>query len=152
MNQDFRKPYQDRDRQGGGRPYYEGRSFPDIPFDLTEDPPEKFNESAEQWGRRWSKLEADVPPSQIRNFFTEVRRLEQLIDAHGWDANKLEFKLLKAKAAYILRDKPQQRKHLVKFIQEAADKVGSKNFKTFVKYFEAAVGYAYGYGFSKEKN
>ena len=125
--------------------YRDRESFPELNFVLSEDPNE-LNRSAEEWGKRWSRLEAKTPSSQVRKFYQEVKRLEQLIENDGWDKHRLEFKLLKAKAAYQLRQKPAERKDLVKFIQEAADKVNASNFQLFFKYFEAAVGYAYGFG------
>lgn len=130
----------------------EEQRFPKLDFILTDNP-DKLNDSAEKWGKRWSKLEAGTPSSQVRKFFSEIRRLEQKIKSEGWEKNKLEFKLLKAKAAYLLREKVNERKDLVQFIQDATDKVKTiDDFDLFVKYFEAALGYATGFGLKEKSN
>ena len=138
-------------RRDNRRPDGERQDWPKLDFILTDDP-DILNESAEKWGKRWSKLEAKTPSSQVRKFYQEIKRLEQLIESEGWNKHKLEFKLLKAKAAYQLRQEKDKRQDLVNFIQEAADKVNEDNYKLFFKYFEAAVGYAYGFGLKDEKN
>jgi len=115
---------------------------------------EEILESAEKWGKKWSDIENSrrerrVSSTQIRRYYSEVKRLELLINQEGWDKHALTFKLLKAKAAYALRTERQKRQSMVDFIQVCIDKVKSKeDFDYFVLYFEAALGFAYGFGLS----
>ena len=65
--------------------------------------------------------------------------------AEEWSSRlKLEFKIIKAKAAYAMRSDRKKRGPLVDFLIDGIDKVDSiDQFSAFVRYFEAAVGFAY---------
>lgn len=145
------RPPQGGYRQGGqSRSSSEGpKAVPLQKHEFNFRDKDTFLETAETAGKRWSKEGVGTPTNQIRKFFGEVRRIEQEIGPKGehWESKKLEFKLLKAKGAYALRDKREQKEDLVNFLTWGVDGVDSfEDFKLFVKYFEAAVGFAYGHG------
>lgn len=106
-------------------------------------------ESARKWAKRWK--DDKLTSAQLRRYFSEVKRLQLSINQEGWDKHALEVKLLKAKAAYALRQDSERskRQSMVDFIQNCVDRVKNKDdFEYFVNYFEAAVGFAYGFGLS----
>jgi len=142
MNHQFDRSRGQGQRAGGGPRRPDDAKSPEFkPLTST---PEVLIASAEKWGTAWEQ--ARLPASQLRKYFGEVRRIEQLISMKGepgWNEHKLEFKLIKAKAAYALRDKARERRALVDFLQQGVDQVSSlDDFKLFSKYFEAAVGFA----------
>ena len=117
-------------------------------FFWSDKKPDEIIESAQKIGGRWSLMGAKTPSSQLRKYYGEVKRLQNLIEQEGWEKWQLEFKMLKAKAAYALRDRNRNsRSDLVKFIQWGVKKAEDKEgFDYFAKYFEAALGFAYGFG------
>lgn len=137
--------FQSRGISGGGGQQSE------LPIKWRDASSDEIVKSASDWGSRWK--DDGATSAQIRRYFGEVRRLELLVDQEGWDKHALSVKLLKAKAAYALRQEANKRRSTVAFIQGCVDKINSKDdFKHFVIYFEAALGFAVGFGLSdKEK-
>jgi len=90
--------------------------------------------------------------SQIRNFYSEVKNIERLIDVNedAWVNNFNRIKLIKAKAIYNKnRDKNANRAFgpFSEFLGQSIDRIkndetGRKTFKIFCQLFEAFVGYS----------
>lgn len=146
MNNPYNNPQgRSQSPQGGGG---DDRSFPKIV--PRGSPNEAIVKSAEEWGRRWGKDGATS--AQLRRYFGEVKRLDMLVQQEGWKKHALSVKLLKAKAAYALRQEGKKRLSMVTFIQECVDKTNTiDDFNHFVLYFEAALGFAYGAGLSDKE-
>ncbi len=95
----------------------------------------------------------EISSSQIRLFFDEVREIESIIDEGSnkekkFKENVARIKLLKAKAWFnyqkLIKKKDTKLPfQFVKFLCEAIDHVNNaKEFKAFVMYFEAVVGFS----------
>lgn len=115
--------------------------------------PTEFNRNVLEWSN--AMAEAQLPPTQLRRFYGEVKRIQQLIGPveqgnqkrkqereARWKQNELAFRMLKAKAAYALRTDRNKREALVKYLQDAVDEVKTLDlFDNFLLHFEAVVGY-----------
>lgn len=104
-------------------------------------------ETAHLFGKQWS--DCKLSSAQLRKYYHEVVAIYIIAKSQGWDKVALQFKLLKAKAAYGLREKNKQysMRDLVNFIQWATEDVNDfKTLEMFKNCFEAAVGFYYGYG------
>lgn len=121
---------------------------------------------AEKWGKQWH--DAKLTSAQLRKFYHEVVAIYQLAKSEmenclqgekrlsekeakqkGYEKVSLQFKLLKAKAAYGLRDKQKidSMKDLVNFIQWGTEDVNNYDtLELFKLCFEACVGFYYGFG------
>lgn len=142
------RPPQGGYRQGGqtgSRGETAQAALPDI--NLQSDP-QQFVKNAENWAKLWSR--AGATKSQVRRFYGEVRRLQQLISPKGedgWTEHELEFRMLKPKAAYARQAAGRAPRELTEFIQKGVDQVkGLKEFERFVQLFESVVGFAYSEG------
>lgn len=119
--------------------------------------------TADNWGKQWH--ECKLTSAQLRKFYHEVVAIFAIAESEmenqktkfnkenakkeAWDKVKLPFRLLKAKAAYGLRDKGKKdsMQDLVNFIQWGTEEVNDFDaLERFKLYFEAAVGFYYGYG------
>jgi len=112
---------------------------------------ELIEKYAHDLGKQYAKGETSngkaLTPSQLRNFFNDVRSLEAKVKAES-DFSQLipHIKMLKAKVAYAFGrgNVPREFKEL---ISKCVSKIESKeDFQAFVKFFEAIVGYFYGEG------
>ncbi|MCX7834508.1 MAG: type III-A CRISPR-associated protein Csm2 [bacterium] len=156
-------------RPGGGQPQNRTQELNRNQFINLEDTSNEANirmvKSAETWGKQWHEVK--LTSAQLRKFYHEVVAIYQIAKNEmenekqnnaisdneaknrGYDKVCLQFKLLKAKAAYGLRDRTriESMKDLVNFVQWATEDV--KNYDTlerFKLYFEACVGFYYGFG------
>ena len=84
--------------------------------------------------------------SQLRRFFNEFRQLEKKVNINGFDKVKPLIKMTKSKAAYASNPrKPKIPEAFKDFLIENVDKINTEtDFKTFMLYFEAVVGFYYG--------
>lgn len=99
---------------------------------------------AEKLGQIFAELK--LTSSQLRKFFNEVRSIEAQIDGK-FDEQKALILMLKSKVAYSVGKKTSKTPAEFKdFIDACIDKIiDEKDFKGFVKFFEAVVGYFYYY-------
>jgi CRISPR-associated protein Csm2 len=99
---------------------------------------------AEKLGQKFAELK--LTSSQLRKFFNEVRSIEAQIDGK-FDEQKALILMLKSKVAYSVGKKTSKTPTEFKdFIDACIDKIiDEKDFKGFVKFFEAVVGYFYYY-------
>ena len=96
------------------------------------------------------ELHHKVNSSQIRKFFGEIKNLYLRME-HGRSWNELEplFRMVKSKAWYSSKSNGSSSipDTFRAFITDNIDRVGDeKDFKAFVLYFEAVLGFAYGMG------
>ncbi len=98
------------------------------------------------------KIKGTLSSSQLRKFFGEVKGLYNRWQ-NGEDFNRLlpVIKMIKSKAYYAMNTKnnkiPQE---FASFIIGGIDQVNTTDdFKAFVMYFEAVVGFMYGKGLIK---
>lgn len=111
--------------------------------EITEEITEKTVKFAEKFGSYLGKDEVDrritkLTTNQLRKFFGEVKRQQM----KGYD--KTDFVLLKPKLAYAVgRTKGESKiKDFYEVMSIAIDEVKSeKDFKNFIKIFEAIVAY-----------
>lgn len=104
------------------------------------------------YNKREKKEKADVKKtltsSQLRRFFYEFRQLEKKVNINGFDKVKPLIKMTKSKVAYAYGPSPKKRKipeAFKNFLIENVDKIDTeKDFRTFMLYFEAVVGFYYG--------
>ena len=89
-----------------------------------------------------------LTPNQIRKFFNEVKYLQALSKAKGFETVEPLVKMLKSKTAYSANPKSQKIPEVFKnFIDNCVDQIHDQtDFYGFIKHFEAVVGYYYGYG------
>lgn len=103
--------------------------------------------------------------SQLRRFYNECRQLERKVESEiaallkadnnseemkkeeGFSKIKPLIKMVKAKAAYAANpSNPKIPEVFKKFLQENIDRIETyRDFKTFMLYFEAVVGFYYGF-------
>jgi CRISPR-associated protein Csm2 len=91
-----------------------------------------------------------VTTSQLRNIFSEVRRVEQKLETEDWQT---DFLMLRPKIAYstarvLARTKQSTIKDFREIIELAHAQVQGKkeNFDNFVKFFEGIIAYHKVYG------
>ncbi|MFH0938637.1 MAG: type III-A CRISPR-associated protein Csm2 [Planctomycetota bacterium] len=85
--------------------------------------------------------EISTSSTQMRRFFKEVRDLEKIVGAKGFDATRARIGMLVAKAHYAFnRQKigPRFRRYLENNVEAIQD---TRDFEAFVKSFEAVVAY-----------
>lgn len=107
---------------------------------------------AEDWGDRFvhpEKGEKPLNSTQLRRFYNDVKALEARIDATGFEENMALVGMLRSKVAYACPDKGEKKVPTVfkEFIEAGVKAVkNEENFKDFVLFFEAVVGFFYGKG------
>jgi len=107
--------------------------------------PELLESEAEKQAQKFSGLNT----TQLRKFFNEVKALEKRLKDYSYSDEYFNeliplIKMLKAKASYAY-GRNNISLTFKNFIIENIDKIKSKNdFKAFILYFEAIVGYFYG--------
>lgn len=142
------RPPQGGARQGGqGGFRSESATTPLPPIDLQCDA-QQFIKTAEACAKIWTEGREKATTSQIRRFYGEIKRLEQLIkqkgDELGWLDHEIEVRMLKPKAAYARVTSGKAPEALVDFIKTGVDKSKTvHDFKRFVLLFEATIGFAY---------
>ncbi len=130
-----------------------------IPLDMKflstgyyQDPEKKklrediIKTEADKLGKKFSELKPELTSSQLRKFFNEVRSLEAQVE-EKFDEQKALVFMLKSKVAYSVGKKTSKTPAEFKdFIDACIDKINDeKDFKGFVKFFEAVVGYFFYY-------
>lgn len=117
-------------------------------FDLKETDGKKLVISADEWAKEW-KI-AQLTSSQLRNYYNEVVAIyNKALETKDWKEIQLEFALLKARAAYALRESASKKEAMVAFLQSGVNEVESiEDLIKFKYYFEAALCLFYYY----EKN
>ncbi len=138
--------------------YYEGDILrPELLDKQAKSLGERFAQEKEQ--SQTSKKKVGLSKGQIRRFFGDVRELETRIerDAQGenifesdqpqeLDKHRALIGMLKSKAAYAAGRETVSRA-FESFIVKSVDQIKTpKDFRAFVLFFEAIVGYYYGAG------
>ncbi|MEJ5260989.1 MAG: type III-A CRISPR-associated protein Csm2 [Anaerohalosphaeraceae bacterium] len=103
------------------------------------------------WAEAWAKSfpEKKLSKNQIRRFFGAIKNLHfQLDSGRPWEQILPLFKMFLSKVSYA--EKAVSKKipsEFANFLKIHIKKVGSseKNFRAFVLFFEAVLGFAYGY-------
>lgn len=117
--------------------------------------PELLDKEAHEEARKWarSKDRRDNPVftvSQLRRYFGEVKNLERqmmVLKDEGWDTVFPMVKMLKSKVTYDMRKDNKIPREFKDYIYNCVDSIkGKEDFKAFLKYFEASVGFFYGEG------
>ncbi len=109
-----------------------------------------LNEDAEKQAKA---LHNRVGSSQVRKFFGEIKNMSlRLEQGRSWQELEPLFKMVKSKAWYASKQSnsaiPDEFRA---FITDNIDRVNDEaDFKAFVLYFEAVMGFAYGLGFVKK--
>ncbi len=123
--------------------YYRDPQKTVIREDLLDKRAHELAKGFAQGGNEYGKK---VSSSQLRNFFSDVRSLEAKIESGNFEAFRPHIKMLKAKVAYAL-DRGKVSDAFKNFISKCVDLIeDEKDFKAFVLFFEAIVGYFYGEG------
>jgi CRISPR type III-A-associated protein Csm2 len=160
MNQNFRQSTVNPNSGQGKKPF-NGDGKGNSNFKLPD-----FN-SKDLLGNEAERLAEEITrskkltTSQIRNFYSEVKNIENLLKANNnlWEKLYGRIKLIKAKAIYNANRGQKSlniSKEFKEFICQAIDKItpdenGKKNFTIFCQLFEAVVGYSSAY-ISPEKD
>ena len=113
--------------------------------------PELLNQKAYEQAKKFhnpGKSEKRLTPSQLRRFYGEFKRLETQFDNEKNFASILPLiKMQISKSAYAANPKQQQQKVPKSFHEFIEDNVKSisteEDFKAFMLYFEAVVGFFY---------
>ena len=141
------QPYSSKEgfRHGGGRPQASSVS---VTFYLDQAKqqlnPALLNQDAE---KQADALHKNINSAQIRRFFGEVKNLSlRLEQGRPWTQIEPLFRMLRSKAAYASGTRKVPEEFSV-FITDNVDRVKDvQDFKAFVLYFEAVLGFAYGKG------
>ena len=84
--------------------------------------------------------------AQLRRFYNDFKQLEKKVEMKGFEEIKPLIKMVKSKASYA--SNPSNQKippQFKKFLIDNVDSINSnKEFKAFMLYFEAVVGFYYG--------
>ena len=120
--------------------------------------PDLLDTHAESLGKSFAQKGNKVNSTQMRRFYGDVKELETRIEREAGadifesaDASKLArylalIRMLKSKAAYAAGRKTVSRA-FESFIVKCVDQIKTpKDFRAFVLFFEAVVGYYYGAG------
>ncbi len=85
-----------------------------------------------------------VNNTKLRQFYHEIKNLEKSLEHQSWEYVKPFVKMVKAKVFYAYgRDKNLS--SLKTFMNQYLDLImDEKDFKAFVKFFEAVLGFVYG--------
>ena len=121
--------------------------------------PSLLTDQARDWAKKFlhpqrpeNKGEKNTPltSAQLRKYYREVKSLEMKVKAKGFTQIKPLIKMLKSKTAYACPKTGKDRKipeEFKDYISTCVDKIeDQKDFKAFVLFFEATVGYFYGEG------
>ena len=126
--------------------------------------PNKFNKEALEWAKYWK--EGNITITQVRRYYNDLQRIYRSVIETNWEAQSLQFSLIKAKAAYALKDKVgkgRDRKAKIQalydyltgyidlVIYETDPKLSEEKFNLFCKHFEATLGYAVGLGIKERE-
>lgn len=118
--------------------------------------PELLDKDAQEEAKKWAK-EKDrktnnpiFTVSQLRKYFGEVKNLERqmmVLKKEGWDTIYPMVKMLKSKVTYDMRRDNKIPNEFKEYIYNCVDSIKEiEDFKAFLKYFEASVGFYYGEG------
>jgi CRISPR-associated protein Csm2 len=127
--------------------------------------PELLDTHAKSLGEGFARKDGyKVKSTQMRRFYGDVKELESRVEREAGadifesaDASKLAkylalIRMLKSKAAYAAGRETVSRA-FESFIVKSVDQIKTpKDFRAFVLFFEAIVGYYYGAGGDGEKN
>lgn len=92
-----------------------------------------------------------VSSSQLRNFFNDVRSLEAKITPENFEIYRPQIKMLKAKVSYA-RGRDKVSEAFENLISKCVDLIkDEKDFRAFILFFEAIVGFFYGEGGGKNQ-
>lgn len=136
-------------RSGDAPPPSAPRSSP--PFDPAKPLAELVDTLAEQQAQMIPTGRESLNSAQLRRFFGEVKDLYRQLEA-GNDYKKTiepQFKMLRSKASYAWRNGQRNKipREFHDFLEHGVQKVRSEqDFRSFVKHFEAVVGFLYGTG------
>jgi len=136
---------QQQNRGGGNRPALQCDFWDRSDYDLARIIEKQVDELAKKIGR--------ISKNQLRNFYGEVKTLENRIEKTGTKGWKEVFpliKLLKAKVKYAQSKQSSATSvpwEFMEFIEKSVDRIKTeKEFRDFCLIFEALVGYIYGRG------
>lgn len=123
--------------------YYRDPAKTVVREDLLD---QRAHELAKGFARGGNEYGKKVSSSQLRNFFNDVRSLEARIESGNFEVFRPHIKMLKAKVAYA-QDRGKVSKAFEHLISKCVDLIeDDRDFKAFVLFFEAIVGYFYGEG------
>src|SRR4030042_5866023 len=104
---------------------------------------EMLTTRAEKWAKVFNNR--DMKPTQMRKFYHEVKSLEAIKNARGWEKTRPLVKMLKSKVAYASGSKESGSKvpgEFKEFIDACVTKTNTlEDFEAFSKIFEAVMGY-----------
>ncbi len=123
--------------------------------------PKLLLDDAKIWAREFVNSRPELKSAQIRRFYHDVKALEYRIvsqdnkekEEEKFEENLPLIKMLKSKVAYACpkygkKNVPEKFKE---FMDKCIDGINSlDDFKAFILFFEAVVGYFYGEGGRKE--
>lgn len=155
MNQNFRQSTGYHNSVQGKKPFNGDGNGNSIDFKLPDfNSKDLLGDEAERLAREITRS-GKLTTSQIRNFYSEVKNIENLLKANNtlWEKLYGRIKLIKAKAVYNANrgqktlNIPEEFKE---FLCQAINKItpdedGKKNFTIFCQLFEAVVGYSSAY-------
>ncbi len=155
MNQNYKQDSWHRNSVQGKKPFSEDRNGKSINFRLPDfNSKDLLGDDAERLAKEIT-ISGKLSTSQIRNFYSEVKNIENLLKANNnlWEQLYGRIKLIKAKAIYNANrgqkslNIPEEFKE---FLCQAINKItpdddGKKNFSIFCQLFEAVVGYSSAY-------
>jgi len=133
--------------KSGGNPKSKTEEIPTIKFRENDRlRRELLTVDAQKWADLLAQKGNGVTPTQLRNFFNEVKALESRIEAGGFEKVDALIGLLKSKAAYTYaraeKKKKEGFKYLQYMIEQCVDYSTSKErFRDFVLFFEAVMGF-----------
>jgi len=120
---------------------------------LIENEAEKIGRLLAKGGLNREKKKEKLTKTQLRNFYNEVKALEERINDEDSFMNNLpHILMLKAKANYAYRGGKNQKipksfkDFIVKNIEIISEEESYTSFDNFTTFFEAVVGYFYGHG------
>ncbi|HRG77324.1 MAG TPA: type III-A CRISPR-associated protein Csm2 [Leptospiraceae bacterium] len=122
--------------------------------------PELLDGEAQNQAKKWavSKDRNNEPvftTTQLRRYYGEAKNLERQMqvlaaNANAWDSVYPLVKMLKSKVSYDMRKDNKIPQQFKEFIFESVDSIKEEaDFRAFLKYFEASVGFYYGEGKGK---
>lgn len=120
--------------------------------------PDLLDKEASAEAKKWAtakdnKNEPTFTTTQLRRYYSEVKNIErqmQVLGKESWDTIFPMVKMLKSKISYDMRKDNKIPSEFKSFIYNSVDSIKDQNdFKAFLKYFEASVGYFYGEGKAK---
>lgn len=110
--------------------------------------PELLDKKAIEEAKQFPDGRERLSKSQIRRFFGAIKNLHfQLENGRSWDQILPLFKMFRSKVSYAKRSGSKKiPEAFARFLENNIESVGNDedNFRAFVLYFEAVLGYAYG--------